>query len=166
MVLVAYSEVTDLRHGDIPLQTQHGTGEGFVQDAADDIDAQVGHIYVTPIIVIDIPANRPTRLLLKKINNLLASGRLLLDMAAAAEDDNLHSYGLQMLKEGMELLRRVSTGEVILAGATNLDGNSDAPERLSISNEDPYSMVEGFYRRVQHGECIVNMMPYNVKKTP
>lgn len=166
MALEAYSEVSDLRHGDIPLQAQHGTGEGFVQDAADDIDAQVGHIYVTPISVVNIPANRPTRLLLKKINNLLASGRLLLDMAAAAEDDNLHSYGLQMLKEGMELLRRVSTGEIVLAGAPKLDGTSDAPERLSIVNEDAYSMVEGFYRRTQRGELIFNMMPYDVEKTP
>lgn len=140
----AYSGVADLLKGDIPLQAQHGDGTQMIRSQADDIDAQLGHIYVTPIVVPSEPQYRPTRLLLKKINNLLASGRLMLDMSAAGEDDAPNAYGLQMLREGLALLGQVQNGSIVLAGAPRLDEGTGSPGLL-IHNEDAVSLVEQFY---------------------
>lgn len=144
----AYSDTDDLLHGDIRLPDRHGDGTGIVKSAAEDIDIQIGHIYVTPVTVnSDVKYNR-TRVLLKKMNNYIASGRLILDMAAPAEDDQLHAYGLSLLREGQELLRQVRDGAIPLEGATVIDGDdSAAPVRAIILNEDPSSLVESFYRR-------------------
>lgn len=116
----------------------------MIRSQADDIDAQLGHIYQTPIVVPDEPKYRPTLLLLKKINNLLASGRLMLDMSAAGEDDNPNAYGMQMLREGLALLGQIQSGSIILAGAPRIDESTGAPGPL-IHNEDSVSLVEQFY---------------------
>lgn len=140
----AYSGTGDLLTGDIPLLPQHGDGSAMIKSQADDMDAQIGHIYVTPVLVPDDPKFRPTRLLLKKINNLLASGRLMLDMSAAGSDESPNAYGLQMLKEGLSLLGQVQSGNIVLAGAPRLDEAGSAPGPL-IHNEDSVSLVEQFY---------------------
>lgn len=141
-----YSTKDDLLTGDIPLAGKYGDGTPFVQMAADEIDAQIGHIYETPIVLADTPENRPARLLLKKINNLLASGRIILDMAAGAEDDRLHAYGTSMWQEGISLLNQLSNRSIILQGAVLIESKADDKnDRVSIHNEDPKSLVEEFY---------------------
>lgn len=140
----AYSGIADLLIGDIPLQARHGDGSQMIKAQANDIDAQIGHIYLTPVEVPDEPQFRPTLLLLKKINNLLASGRLMLDMSAAGEDDNPNAYGMQMLREGLALLGQIQSGAIVLAGAPRIDEGQGAPGLL-IHNEDQVSLVEQFY---------------------
>lgn len=145
---MAYSTKEDLRIGDIRLPVRLGDGSSFVEDAADEIDAQIGHIYVTPITLPDIPANRPAILLLKKINNLIASGRLILDMAASAEDRTLHAYGYNMLKEGLSLLTMIQNRDIVLTAADQIDTDGDgekSPTGPMIFNEDPESLVKGYY---------------------
>lgn len=145
---MAYSAKEDLLTGDIPLAGKYGDGTPFVNLAADEIDAQIGHLYVTPIVLEDVPANRPARLLLKKINNLLASGRIILDMAAGGEDDRLHAYGASMMKEAIDLLNAITKGQIVLTGAPLLqEAANDLNTAVSIKNEDPYSLVQGFYER-------------------
>lgn len=163
-----YCSPDDLLTGDIPLAGKYGNGTPFVQFAADEIDAQIGHIYVTPIRLDDTPANRPARLLLKKINVLLASGRILLDMAAGGEDDSLHSYGRTMLREGLDLLKALSGGKIEIPGAelveVDVELSTNGPR---IANEDGYSMVEGFYSRFGAGHSVplpgrvLPMRPYD-----
>jgi len=135
----------------------------MIRAAADDIDAQIGHIYKTPIEVDDTPRNRPTRLLLKKINNLIASGRMLMDMAAAGSDDNTHAYGLFLLREGMDLLRQIQTGEIDLIGADRIEGDGEAvgPAAPSIHNEDDRSLVQAFYDTGRYGRIFTQpTLPY------
>lgn len=152
---MAYSTKDDLLTGDIPLAGKYGDGSNFVALAADEIDAQIGHIYVTPVVFdTSTPEkaakNRPARLLLKKINNLLASGRIVLDMAAGGEDASLHAYGASMWKEGIDLLNQISSGGIRLTDAPLLDErDDDENNRVSIAQEDPYSLVQGFYERYQ-----------------
>lgn len=141
----AYSAVEDLLIGDIPLAARHGNGSGMIKRAAGEIEGQIGHIYETPIVVDPLPKNRPTVLLLSKINNLIASGRLLMDQAAAEEDDANHAYGASLLREGVNLLNAISSGKIELVGADRLDG-PDEKSGPSIHNEDPESLVESFYR--------------------
>lgn len=147
MAVVTYSTKDDLRYGDLRLPARLGDGTSFVESAAEDIEAQLGHIYVTPFAIPDVPANRPSILLLKKINNLVASGRLVLDLAASSEDDQLHAYGRAMLKEGLELLGMVRDRNILLTGAeliTDSDGDKTVTGPV-ILNEDKASLVEGFY---------------------
>lgn len=161
-----YAEPGDLLTGDIPLAPRYGDGSKFVQLAADEIDAQIGHIYVTPIELEDIPQNRPARLLLKKINTLIASGRIILDMALGGEDHDLQSYGRSLFNEGVTLLKQITNGSISLTGAELLPG-SEQSEGPSIHNEDPESLVASFYDRTSgvHIFPPVPAAPYGFGRT-
>ena len=147
--MVAYCTKDDLLTGDIPLAGKYGDGSAFVQLAADEIDATIGHIYVTPLMFDTTahPEQRPSQLMMKKINTLLASGRIVMDMAAGGEDDNLHAYGYSMWKEAWQLLQDIVTGKYQLETETGKipSDTSNANTAVSIANEDGYSLVEAFY---------------------
>lgn len=146
MTRATYSTVSDLMIGDVRLGPQYGDGTRFVEMAADDIDSQLGHVYVTPFVIPDIPENRPSILLLKRINNCLASGRLIMDMALGGEDVNLNAYGLKLYNEGLTLLNELSGSSYLITGAEKLTDDairdSTGPQ---IINEDATSLVEEFY---------------------
>lgn len=148
---MAYCQKSDLLTGDIPLAGKYGDGTAFVNLAADEIDGQIGHIYVTPVVFDEstdakVARVRPAKLLLKKINTLLASGRIILDMAAGGEDVALHAYGKSMLDEALILLMGLSSGKVKLTDAPVLEEDQDNENTgPSIVQEDPYSLVEAFY---------------------
>lgn len=150
-----YCAPTDLLIGDIPLAGKYGDGTAFVQLAADEIDSQIGHIYVTPVLFDEstpekIATVRPAKLLLKKINTLLASGRIVLDQAAGAEDDRLHAYGRSMVNEALKLLEKIMNREIQLTDAPLL--TEEAAREYTgpqVINEDAYSQVEAFYDRFQ-----------------
>jgi hypothetical protein len=144
----AYCAEADMRTGDLRVPS-YTTKAQYIQNAAEEIDTALGHLYVTPFIISNTPANRPTILFLKKVNWLLASGRFVLDVAAAGEQDNLHAYGKRMLDEAMKMLEDAALKKVTLPGTTPLavpQGQEDytGPH---ISNEDSESLVEAFYRR-------------------
>lgn len=146
-----YCALEDLLLGDLEIPRHAGDGSSFVNMAAEDIDSHLGHIYTTPIVIADSdPRHRASSILLKRINRLLASGRMMLDIAAAGESSDLHAYGRAMLKEGMELLEKVAGGEIVLSGADLLpvpageEGDSSGPR---IHNEDSQSLVQAFYER-------------------
>ncbi len=164
-----YSAVEDLLKGDIPYPSRYGDGSGFIAVAADEIDAQIGHLYVTPIVLPDTPENRPARLLLKKINNFLASGRLITDMAAGGEDRDLHAYGASLIRQAMALLEDICYGKIILPGADRIDAGEGEYTGPAIYNEDPESLVEGFYQQVSHGEIrgpYWPLAPYSPRPVP
>lgn len=146
--MVAYCTKEDLLIGDIPLAGKYGDGTSFVQLAADEIDASIGAIYQTPVVfdLMAHPESRPSQLLLKKINRLLASGRIVMDMAAGGEDANLHAYGYSMWKEAWTLLQDIMNGKTTLVEAEKIP-RDEANENtaVSIHNEDGYSLVEAFY---------------------
>ena len=170
--MAAYCTVDDLLIGDIPLADKYGDGTSFVNMAADEIDSQIGHIYVTPVVFDESTPEkaarvRPSKLLLKKLNYLFASGRIVLDMAAGGEDDNLHAYGKRLLDEALRLLSMVSDGRIELVDAPLI-----VPEEVvaqdtgpMITNEDPYSLVQGFYDRFYKDHVYpvmpVPMRPYD-----
>lgn len=148
---MAYCTKGDLLLGDIPMPSRYGDGTRFVNMAADEIDGQIGHIYVTPIMIPSVPSPelRPAQLLLKKINFLLASGRIILDMAAGGEDESLHAYGRSMWNEATRLLNQIANGTIELIGIPKLDDEGTANNGPSVVNEDSESLVEAFYSRGQ-----------------
>lgn len=145
----AYCATEDVRKGDIAVPSYTSLTQ-YVANAAEEIDAAVGHIYKTPIEIDDElnPEYRPSVLFLKKLNWLLASGRLILDVAAAGERDNLHAYGNSMLKEARGMIELLTSQELVLDGADRID-EADEKKNFTgpfIQNEDDESLVESFYR--------------------
>jgi len=149
---VAYCLTSDLLTGDIPTPA-YLDKQKFVDDAADEIDSKIGFVYATPIDVTDNPGNpvvRPVRILLKRLNVNLATGRLILAADASGEDDKLHAYGWSLIREANTTLNAIARGDVDLEGATLLDQNFDSPHAPLIHNEDAESNVEAFYNRISN----------------
>lgn len=147
-VVNAYCAEEDLRTGDIAVPSYTSRVQ-YIANAAEEIDAAIGHIYVTPIEILDDPQYRPSVLFLKKLNWLLASGRLILDVAAAGEMDNLHAYGKRMLDEAAGMITLLTSEELVLAGAELINSGDEQAGFTGpyILNEDSESLVEGFYTR-------------------
>lgn len=149
---MTYSATTDLLTGNIPVSGPVDP-EKFVADAADEIDSRIGHIYKTPIDIADTPENpiaRPARLLLKRVSNFLASGRLMMAAAAGSQKLEVNAYAERLVNEALEALNQIATGDIQLTGAERVEdvpgeGTSTGPQ---IHNLDAESNVEAFYNRI------------------
>lgn len=138
-----YSEVEDLLLGELT-PPENKISLKYVQDAADEIDSKLGFIYVTPISV-DPVTYRATVLLLKRINNWLASGRLILANAASREEQYLNAYGKSLIVEATNALEALTTGTMPLPGATPINSGDSQATGPIINNLDAQSNVESFY---------------------
>lgn len=167
-----YSVEGDLLLGDVLL------GPGFskakaVQDAADEMDAKLGYLYALPLRPITpegenpLPAPDPGEpdnrwkslpahqvLLLKGINNRLASGRLILAMAVGQEGTTLHAYGYNLVQEALAELLFLANGTAILDAEKMVPVDPDeignkAPVAV---NHDSESLLEGFESTVMRGK--------------
>jgi hypothetical protein len=141
---MAYCSENDLLVGDMEFSAATSK-ESFVRDAANEMDARLGFVYVLPIT--GIPAHAQT--LLKMINARLASGRLLMSIAAPAEDDGVHRYGEWLIKEAYNDLHAICNGSIQLAGATS---TADPTPRSGASyNHDEESAFDMFENQVMRG---------------
>lgn len=122
----------------------------FVQDAADEIDSKLGFVYKLPLEPLPLPTHQG--LLLKGINNKLASGRLILALDIASEDRALHAYGLRLVTEAQAELMLIANGGVVL---TAVGINEDIVEVESkvptLTNYDSESGVDAFYEHTMRG---------------
>jgi hypothetical protein len=144
---MAYITASALLLGDIQISPTVDR-ELYVAEAADEIDSAIGHLYETPVNVLETgPVLRHSRLLLKRINMLIATGRLVLALNIG-DTDKLHAYGAKMLTEGLTLLQRITDGQVALDGAPRPVGDEDAAPGATIVNYDELSAVDAFYDRV------------------
>lgn len=140
--MATYSEVVDLLLGDLTVSASIDRSR-VVQDATDEIDACIGFIYELPLS--PTPSGH-IKLTLKRCANLIASGRLVMAVAAGGEDTSLHAYGESLLREGRMLLESIESGQIDLGCTKKLvysEGN--AP---SITNADSTSAVDAFYAYV------------------
>lgn len=141
-----YSAVEDLLTGDIPTPAQLDPGK-FVQDAADEIDSKIGFRYATPVNLAQL--KRPAQLLLKRLNNILASGRLLLAATASGEQNELHAYAASLITEAQIALQQIVDGQILLQDADLADPNAQVLVTTPlIGNKDSESNVEAFYDRI------------------
>lgn len=143
-----YSEVGDMLLGDIP-KSSDADAQKYVNDAADEIDSKLGLRYQTPIVVDDSPAHRATELLLKRINNWLASGRYIMAKSASSSMTDINTYGLQLIKDATMALDAIVSGDVTLPGVTFLNEDDLGRSGPMISNLDAESNVESFYAWTQ-----------------
>lgn len=152
--MVAYAIEEDLLVGSIPLPTYLDATK-LLQDASDEVDSYVGSIYTTPLDLSEqSPMTRPARLLVKRITTHIATGRMILATAAAGEDDRLHQYGASLLKEGLDALKMIASGDVVLEGADKTQSAETSAHTPLIYNVDSESNVEAFYDRVMKPSAI------------
>ena len=143
---MAYCTQNDLLLGDVQVSDTVDKNV-YVNDAADEIDMAIGHLWATPVDVLNIsPVARHSKLLLKRINLSIATGRLVLSLNAG-RDDRLHAYGLRMLTEGLTYLAKIVSGEILLDGAPRPEGTPDLNPGVMIVNQDELSAVDAFYDR-------------------
>lgn len=144
-----YSTVADLLTGNVPLPAALSP-QKFVDDAANEVDSFIGFKYQTPVDVSDLGAtSRPARLLIKRLANFLATGRLLMAADASGQDVNLHAYANKLITDALTTLQLIANGEITLDGAITLTDPNGASAGLrkapAIYNVDESSNVEGFY---------------------
>lgn len=145
---MVYCETSDMKHGNVPIASYIDPQE-YVNDAADEIDSYIGTVYVTPVPVTEeSTTSRPARLLLKRINAHLATGRMLQALDAAGQDDRLHAYATSLIRESLAALRAIAGMELILEGANRIESQTELVTAPIIANKDPESNVESFYDRI------------------
>lgn len=144
----AYCEEGDLLIGDLPLGPAHDPVQ-FINAAADEMDSYIGRRYVLPLPLgsLDVVST----LVLKRINAHLASGRLILSLAIASEDERLHAYGEYLVREAMRDLLAIRDGDLLLDGAEEVSTGADADAGPTIINHDEQSGVDTFYGEFTYG---------------
>lgn len=107
------------------------------------MDSHLGLQYVTPIVLdVNIPQQRPGALLLKRINTWLASGRLIMALDAAGEDDQIHQYGKRLVDEALVALGAIIDGSILLPGAEPVNPDNPTQTGPKYSFADDESLVE------------------------
>lgn len=140
-----YCAVTDLLLGDMTVGPNANL-ERYVRDGADEIDSRLGFRYILPLS--GLAAHE--RLLLKRINVLLASGRFLMAIAEGGDDASVSAYGMGLLKEARNLLDQLSNGQIELSAtkvATAAGGSGPG-----IFQQDETSPVDAFYDTFMAGK--------------
>ena len=141
---MTYCDTGDLLLGNVPTPSGNVPLK-YIEDAANEMDSRLGVQYVTPIVLDESnPKQRPFFLLLKRINAWLASGRLLMALDGAGEDDQLHQYAEYLVKQATAALQNIEDGTIIIPGADPV--NPDAPRNTGplASFADDYSLVESY----------------------
>lgn len=134
-----YSEVEDLIIGD--LRTGATVDKAaYVQSAADEMNGRIGFVYELPIE--ESAVTEAAWLVLKKINNFLASGRLIMAVAVGGEDTALQAYGLSLVQEAFNELAMVLDGTLPLDGATRTE--TTAANSPVAANTDSASAIDAF----------------------
>lgn len=140
-----YSAAEDLLIGDLELHSALDP-QKFVQDAADEMDSHLGVRFLVPIDTGNTSTVEPHAILaLKRINNHLATGRLILAVAVGGEDDSLHAYGAYLVREALAALAAmIADPEAYLPGA---EVRADLPATTgpTIKHQDSESAVSRFY---------------------
>jgi hypothetical protein len=141
-----YCSVDDLLLGDMTISSAISPAK-FVADTADEIDVRISRIYVVPIQGDLTP---PSLLVLKLANARLASGRMLMAQAQAAQDTRLHQYAMYLIREANATIDAIETNRLPLEGALIRDDVHDTPTP-SIKNVDSASPVDAFYNEFMTG---------------
>lgn len=147
-----YSEEGDLLIGDMMLSPTLDKSR-YIQAAADDINAKLGYLYKLPLVNQAFGAlPEYQKLLLKSINNKLASGRLILDVAVGGEQATLHAYGMRLINEATNDLMCIANGDVQLDSERRVtDAESASTMVPSVRNYDEESLLLGFENSVMRG---------------
>lgn len=149
--MTGYCKADDLLLGNIPRPPSQSQNDAqkYVDQAAEEIDAALGFKYQTPLVFDENNATqRPSRLLIKKINVHIATGRLLMAADAAGSDDQVHQYAKYILETGTQALQMIVNGDVELVGPQPINATGSSASGPRVFSGDTESNVEAFYDRV------------------
>lgn len=138
---MAYSTVGDLILGDLQLPAGYNKQQ-YVDMASDEIDAKIGVIYETPVVLNDL--DRFASLNVKNIAIRLSTGRLILAQAAGGEDSQLHALGRHYVTSALNDLQIMASDTDTLPGAV-VRPEFRGAEAPSIGQQDATSPVDHFY---------------------
>ena len=142
--MATYCIQADLLIGNIPTPAYISV-ESSIQAAADEINSVIGTRYIVPIELANVPTSVPARLLLKRANAHLASGRIIMSADAGGQNNSLHRYGLYLISTATKIIEAIASGATPLQGAPLLPGVDEGVHRMVLENLDPVSRVEAFY---------------------
>lgn len=156
-----FSVAGDLLIGDMLLSTSFDKDK-WVTDAYDEMNSKLGWVYSLPLRPEgvdpgdedswqDLPEHQ--QLLLKTINNRLASGRLIMAQAIGAQQQQLHAYGYSLVEQALADLMHLANRDIILlAELVDTDDDAKLLSRIpSIHNYDEESLLDGFENSVMRG---------------
>lgn len=146
---MAYSKHEDLLIGDMLLGEIDR--QRYVDMAAREMDAELGTVYELPIDLGEVATH--SILLLEKINNCIATGRLIEAQAAASQNMELNAYAERLLREGYADLRMILSGNKRLEGAP-VKASSYRPTAPVLTNYDEESAVDVFEQFIR-GESVM-----------
>lgn len=153
---MAYAGVSDLLLGDLAVSEQVDR-QKFVDLAAEEMDSKLGWVYRLPLAPPNVDPSATSWMALqpheaatlKSINSRLASGRLILSLAVAAEGTQLHALGWHYVSSALEDLMVIANGAIDLTavriGASDSAYRNDAP---SVSQYDDESLLSAFENTV------------------
>lgn len=142
---MAYCEPADLLVGDMPVSEPRA--QAFIAAAAEEMDMRLGTVYTVPFQGL-LPA---AEIALKRVNVLIATGRLVMAQSVATEDYSPNAYGTYLMREGRDLLEGMVNATVLLPGAEPLPG-AGSFRGPTVINEDTVSAVDAFYGFAMRGE--------------
>lgn len=124
--MTSYSQIIDLQVGNVP--TNNVDVQHYIDLAAEEIDSRIGFRYQTPV---DVSGSstvlRAAQLLLKRLNNQIATGRILLATFTATENQELNAYGARLVNEAQAAIEMIVLGQLSLPGAFLTDGETKEP---------------------------------------
>jgi hypothetical protein len=143
--MTAYCSTDDLLLGNLPLG-QVVDAQKMTNDSADEIDSKIGFRFQTPVDINSLMAShRPSALLLKRLNAILATGRILVTLDIPDENDRIHALGSNYIREAQATLNLIANGSMELPGAVLLNEIADQNTGPRVVNVDSGSLVQGFY---------------------
>lgn len=151
-----YSATTDLLVGDVTIDDAVKTRH--VNQAADEVDSNLGFLYPTPFT--EGALSRPGWLLIQRLANFIASGRLLMEIDQGGEEQMIHAYGKSLLQQATDAM------SLILSGAIDLrpgdDGSTEVPATngMLIANVDDFSVVDKFYDYMAKPPIFLQRFPF------
>ncbi|ADD80801.1 gp015 [Rhodococcus phage ReqiDocB7] len=125
-----------------------GTPEQYIAMASDEIDAFIGHLYRTPIMVNVLDAEkRQDSLVLKGVCSQLATGRYLTGASSGGEQSRTHAYGEYLLRFAYNRLKQIASGAIELTSAEKIPQMEEDKTLRGpiIMQKHEVSLVDGYY---------------------
>lgn len=142
MATSTYGLITDMLIGDVTVDDS--VKQRHVDQAADEVDSKLGFLYPTPFT--EVALSRPGWLLIRRLANFIASGRLIMEIDQGGEENIVHKYGMSLLQQAEDAMCIILDGSVNLLPGDDGSGAGDAPVNgMLIGNVDKFATVDAFY---------------------
>lgn len=113
----------------------------FRDDAYSVMNISLRGLYIVPIDSSEVTDTG----YLKLIESKMAAGHILIAVASVSEMENVHEYGLLLIKEAEGLLQKLIDQKIILEGAekeTDYSKNVIRPAKIQGSSPDTYGTFD------------------------